>query len=126
MSRQSIEIASFHHGNPIPAAARVGPLLASSVIAPRDPDSEHIPPEVDAQVSNLFHHMGEMLAAAGAEWRHVARITFFAADGSVREAINRPWLEHFPDAGSRPARHTQILPTAGRAVSCEFLAYVDD
>ena len=126
MSRRSIEIASFHHANPIPAASRVGPLVASSVIAPRDPGSDHIPPEVDAQIANLFHHMGEMLEGAGAVWRHVARVTFFAADAAVREKINGPWLERFPDADSRPARHTQILPTAGRAVSCEFLAYVDD
>ena len=126
MSRRSIEIASFRHANPIPAASRVGPLVASSVIAPRDPGSDQIPPGVDAQIANLFHHMGEMLEAAGAEWRHVARVTFFAADATVREQINGPWLERFPDAASRPARHTQILPTAGRSVSCEFLAYVDD
>jgi enamine deaminase RidA (YjgF/YER057c/UK114 family) len=126
MSRRSIEIASFRHANPIPAASRVGPLLASSVIAPRDPGSDRIPAEVDAQIANLFHHMGEMLEAAGADWRHVARVTFFAADASVRDAINGPWLERFPDAASRPARHTQVLPTAGRSISCEFLAYVDD
>ena len=28
---------SFRHANPIPAASRVGPLLVSSIIAPRDP-----------------------------------------------------------------------------------------
>ncbi len=126
MSRRSIEIASFQHTNPIPAASRVGPLLASSVIAPRDPGSERVPKEVDTQLANLFHHVGEMLEAAGAEWRHVAKMTFFVADSAVREAINGPWTEHFPDPASRPARHTQVLPTAGRAVTCEFLAYVDD
>ncbi|HKA03158.1 MAG TPA: Rid family hydrolase [Acidimicrobiales bacterium] len=126
MTRRSIEIASFHHANPIPAASRVGPLLASSVIAPRDPGSDRTPDDLDAQIANLFHHMGEILDAAGADWRHIARVTFFAADDNVRAAINEPWLERFPDADSRPARHTQVLPTAGRSVSCEFLAYVDD
>ena len=38
MSRRSIEIEGFHHANPIPAASRVGPLLASSVVAARDPE----------------------------------------------------------------------------------------
>jgi 2-iminobutanoate/2-iminopropanoate deaminase len=126
MARRSIEITSFSHANPIPAAARLGPLLVSSVIAPRDPGGDAIPKEVEAQLDNLFHHVGEMLEAAGADWRHVAKMTFYAADGSVREAINEPWVKHFPDPHSRPARHTQVLPGAGRFVTCDFLAYVDD
>jgi 2-iminobutanoate/2-iminopropanoate deaminase len=126
MPRRSIEIASFRHVNPIPAASRIGPLLVSSVIAPRDPGSERVPDDVEGQLANVFHHVGEMLEAAGADWRHVAKMTFFVADISAREAINGPWLERFPDPASRPARHTQVSPTAGRAISCEFLAYIDD
>jgi 2-iminobutanoate/2-iminopropanoate deaminase len=126
MSRRSIEVSGVRHANPIPAAARIGPLLVSSVIPPRDPGSEHVPKEVDAQIANLFNHMGEMLEAAGGEWRHVAKVTFFVADAAVRDTINGPWLERFPDPESRPARHTQVSPSAGRAVSCEFLAYIDD
>ena len=49
-----------------------------------------------------------------------------AVCNAVRDAINQPWTERFPDPASRPARHTQVLPTAGRFVSCDFLAYVDD
>jgi enamine deaminase RidA (YjgF/YER057c/UK114 family) len=126
MSRRSIEIAGFRHTNPIPAASRLGPLLVSSVIPPRDPGADTIPKELDAQIANLFQLMGEMLEAAGGDWRHVAKVTFFVADGAVRDAINGPWLERFPDPDSRPARHTQVSPTAGRAISCEFLAYIDD
>jgi 2-iminobutanoate/2-iminopropanoate deaminase len=53
-------------------------------------------------------------------------MNFYVADIAVRDAINGPWLEHFPDPASRPARHTQVSSTAGRAVTCDFLAYVDD
>ena len=126
MPRTSIEIDTFHHANPIPAASRVGPLLVSSIIPPRDPGSDRMPDDVGAQLTNLFHHVGAMLTAAGADWRHVAKMTFYVADIAVRDAINQPWTEHFPDPASRPARHTQVLPTAGRFVSCDFLAYVDD
>jgi enamine deaminase RidA (YjgF/YER057c/UK114 family) len=126
MPRQSIEISSFGHANPIPVASRLGPLLVSSIIAPRDPGGDSIPKEIGAQLANLFHHVGEMLTAAGAEWRHVAKMTFYASDGSVRDAINGPWVEHFPDPDSRPARHTQVIPGTGRVVTCDFLAYVDD
>ena len=126
MPRQSIQISSFSHTNPIPVASRLGPLLISSVIAPRDPGGQNMPSELDAQLANLFHHVGEMLAAAGGDWRHVAKMTFYAADGSVREAINGPWVEHFPDPASRPARHTQVVPGSGRFVTCDFLAYIED
>ena len=85
-----------------------------------------MPDDVEGQLSNLFHHVGAMLEAAGADWRHVAKMTFYVDDIAVRDAINQPWTEHFPDPASRPARHTQVLPTAGRFISCDFLAYVDD
>lgn len=124
--RHSIEVESFRHANPIPAASRIGPLLVTGVIAARDPGSDRIPADVETQVANLFHHMGEILSAAGGDWRHVAKISFFVPDLSLRAIINRPWLEHFPDPASRPARHTQVAPGGGGSVSCEFLAYLED
>ena len=125
MSRRSIEIEGFRHANPIPAASRVGPLLVSSVIAARDPASDTIPDDAEAQIANLFRHVDAILQEAGADWRHIVRMNFFVPDISVRPLLNRPWLEHFPDADSRPARHTQVT-TDHAAVSCEFLAYVED
>ena len=97
------------HANPIPAASRVGPLLVSSIIAPRDPGGDGMPDDVDGQLANLFHHVGAMLDAAGADWRHVAKMTFYVADIARARRHQRPWIEHFPDPASRPARHTQVL-----------------
>lgn len=125
MTRQSIDITSFTHTNPIPAASRVGPLLVSSVIAGRDPGAATVPDDAGAQYVNLFHHIGEILAAAGAEWRHIARITFHVPDIAFRDACNPVWIEHFPDPQSRPARHTQVVAGA-KLATCEFIAYVDD
>ena len=71
--------------------------------------ASQVPEDVDGQLANLFHHVGEMLAAAGADWRHVVKMTFYVPDIAVRDAINGPWLEHFPDPASRPARHTQLV-----------------
>ena len=73
-----------------------------------------MPDDVDGQLANLFHHVGEMLEAAGADWRHVVKMTFYVPDLAVRDAINGPWAEHFPDPASRPARHTQVAPAAAR------------
>lgn len=125
MARQSIDIASFTHVNPIPGACRVGPLLASSVIVGRDPGTSNIPESAEAQYHNLFHYIGEFLEAAGADWRHVARITFFVPDIAFRDACNPVWQEHFPDPESRPARHTQVIEGT-KFASCEFIAYIDD
>lgn len=126
MPRRSIEIEGFQHANPIPAASRVGPLLASSVVAPRDPSTGKVPDDAAGQLANLFTHVGQMLAEAGADWRHVVKMSFYVPELALRDEINGPWLEHFPDPASRPARHTQVSPGGGKAISCEFLAYVDD
>jgi enamine deaminase RidA (YjgF/YER057c/UK114 family) len=124
MPRRSIEIDGFGHANPIPAASRVGPLLVSSIIPARDPGSDHIPDDVEAQIDNLFRHVGAMLAAAGAGWEDVAKMTFYVPDLALRDTINGPWAAHFPDAASRPARHTQVAPGGAKTLSCDFLAYV--
>lgn len=127
MARRSIEISSFAHQNPIPAASRIGPLVVSSIISPYDPGTRDLPATFDAQLANLFHHAGEILGAAGAGWGDVVRMTFFVRDLDHRAAINGPWLERFPDPQSRPARHTQVVPAGpGPLVSCDLMAYVDD
>ena len=125
MARQSIDINSFQHANPIPAASRIGPLLVSSVIAARDPGQQTVPEDAEAQYVNLFHHIGEILTGAGADWRHIARITFFVPDMSFRDSCNSIWVEHFPDADARPARHTQFV-TGAKLATCEFIAYIED
>ena len=124
MPRRSFEAASMPHSNPIPAVTRIGPLVTSSIIASRNPGSSEVPGDIRAQLDNLFHHVGEMLAVAGAEWRHVAKMTFYLPSLDLRAELNDPWLAHFPDPASRPARHTQL--SSGSYAQCDFLAYVDD
>lgn len=121
--RRSIEIDSFQHTNPIPSACRIGPMIASSVVIGRNPGEDVVPDDVEAQVANLFHHMGEMLRTAGAGWEHVIKIDFSVPNRDDRAAINRAYLAHFPDPESRPARHTSAgSPNA----QCTFWAYVTD
>ena len=127
--RQSIEIASFQHANPIPAATRIGPLLTSSIIPPYNPGTRDCPAELTDQIANLFIHVGQMLAAAQASWDDVAKMTFYVQDPvASRQALNEPWLAHFGDANSRPARHNLAVPANDGPVkiSCDFLAWVQD
>jgi 2-iminobutanoate/2-iminopropanoate deaminase len=125
MTRRSIDIQSFAHQNPIPAATRIGPLLVSSIIPPFDAGTRKVPEAVDAQIENLFLHIGNMLTEAGASFDDVAKITFFVSDIRYRDAINEPWLKRFPDPASRPSRHTMVVAGGGPAISCEFSAYIE-
>ena len=123
MTRRSFDVESMTHSNPIPAVSRVGPLVVSSVIVGRDPQASTVPDSIEAQLANLFHHVGEMLHAAGADWQHVVKMNFSLPSLDLRKELNEPWLAPFPDPASRPARHTQV---GGSTAQCDFIAYVDD
>ena len=128
MARRSIDIDSFQHGNPIPAATRIGPLVTCSITPPFDAGTRNVPDTLDAQIANLFLHVGNMLSGAGATWDDVARMTFYVKDPSrSREALNGPWLERFPDPASRPSRfNLQVVDDGGPVqISCDFIAYVE-
>jgi enamine deaminase RidA (YjgF/YER057c/UK114 family) len=121
--RRSISIPGLSHLTAIPVATRVGPLLVSSVIAPFDPGTRHVPETIEAQVANIFSHVDAMLRAAGATWDDVAKMSFWVAEPAHRDAIEAPWVERFPDAASRPSRHTHVTRGAQMATA-DFLAYV--
>ncbi len=127
MARTSIEIDSFQHQNPIPAASRCGPLIESSIIPAFDPGTRNQPSALEDQIANLFIHMGQMLEVADASWDDVVKITFFVTDPAAsKEALTAAWLAKFPDPGSRPARHNLPIPGGGEpSISCVFTAYVE-
>lgn len=122
--RRSFDVASMPHGNPIPSATRIGPLVVSSVIAGRNPGTSEVPDALADQLENLFHHAGDILAAAGADWEHVVRMNFFLPSLDDRVALNVPWERHFPDPASRPTRHTQV--GSAPYAQCDVWAYVPD
>jgi enamine deaminase RidA (YjgF/YER057c/UK114 family) len=124
-ARKSIHIEGLRHLTGIPVATHIGPLLVSSVIAPFNPGTRQVPDGYAAQYANIFTHVGAMLAAANADWRHVAKMEFWVPAAEARDACEAPWNEKFPDANARPARHTHVVSDA-KAVSASFIAYVED
>jgi 2-iminobutanoate/2-iminopropanoate deaminase len=128
MTRRSIEIESFKHLNPIPAATRIGPYVTCSITPPYNPGTRDVPDTLEEQIDNLFTHVGQMLEGAGATWDDVAKMTFYVANpAETREALNGPWLERFPDPESRPSRHNLKVDGGGKVqISCDFVAYVVD
>ena len=128
MSRRSIEIESFEHQNPIPAATRIGPFVTCSITPPYNAGTRDIPDTLEEQIDNLFLHVGQMLDGAGATWDDVAKMTFYVTNpAETRAALNGPWVERFPDPESRPSRHNLKVEGGGKVqISCTFEAYVID
>ena len=127
MTRRSIYVDVYAHENPIPAASRVGNLVASSVISAIDPGTREAPPSLEAQCEQVFANLRAILAAAGATPEDVVKVGFYMTDISNRPVLNRFWLELFPDADSRPARHTQQEQLAPpRLIAADFLAVLPE
>ena len=122
-SRRSIEIDGLTHKTAIPVASRIGPLLVSSVIAPFNPGTRDVPDTIAGQYENIFRHVGLMLAEAGADWRHIAKMEFWTPTAD-RGALDPFWIDKFPDPASRPARHTHV--GQGDSARASFIAYIDD
>ena len=121
--RQSIEIGGFAHRNPIPAASRVGNMLMTGIITGTDPATGQLAATLEAQVANIFHHVRAIMTTAGGSTDDIIKMNVWMADRSNRDALNAEWLTMFPDAHSRPARHTsQSALEGGQLIVCDITA----
>lgn len=111
--QQSIDVEVIAHGAPIPVASRVGNVLATSAISGRDPKTGKVPPDADGQARLAFENLKIILAKGGMGLGDVLKVTCFVTDDNFREALNKYWLECWPDAAKRPARHTLVMPLRG-------------
>lgn len=127
MRQTSIDIENLHHSAPIPAASRVGPVLATSGVGGRDPATGKLPADIEGQVRFSFENLKRLLAAGGMDLGDVVRITIYVTDDKIREIINKYWVECYPDAARRPARHTLVMPLrGGMAIQLDALAVAKD
>jgi len=124
--RQSINGELPRHENPIPNASRIGNIIMSSVIGGSNPGTRDLPISLEQQIANVFAHIRHDIEAAGASVDDIIKITFWVKDPTTgRAALNVEWVKMFPDAASRPARHTLTLPPDSRAqVQADFIAVV--
>lgn len=129
MRRRSIEVDSLHHsGNPIPAASRVDRLVVTGGVYGMDPATGEVAVEAADQVRLTFWQLGRILAAAGACFDDVAKLTFYVKTKELRPTINELWLTHFPDPSSRPARHMLVYEDfpGNILIQCEAMAIVPE
>ena len=124
--RQSIYIEGFGHANPIPAACRIGNTVMSGVIIGYDPQTGKPADTLEAQCQYMFANLRLIVEAAGGSLEDILKMTVWMTDRTQRQALNGLWVDFFPDAQSRPARHTlQAELGQGILVQCDFTAIVD-
>lgn len=96
------------HSNPIPAAAMIGGVIATSPVGGMDVKTGKYLANREEQIALAFRHFGRILELAGAVPGDVLKMTLYFADRNDRPIANKHWLELFPDAHSRPARQALI------------------
>ncbi len=118
-------LPGFAHANPIPAASRVGPLLASGALTGRDPVTGDMPAGLEAQIENVFGHIRALLAAVDSSTDAIVKITFHLVDYRDRTALNRAWTAMFTDPGTLPARQVLAATLDGGAlVHADLIAWL--
>src|SRR5215831_13519326 len=104
--RRSINVAGASHTNPIPSASRRGPFVVSGAISGADPASGKVPDDLDAQCRQMFANVHRVIEAAGGTPDDSVKMTVLITDRALRPVLNKHWVEMFPDAGLKEARHT--------------------
>ncbi len=123
--RKSIEVAGFKHGNPIPAASRIGNIVMTGVISAKDARTGKLTDTLKAQCAAMFGNVRDIIEAAGGKPEHIIKMTVWLRNLSDRKALNEEWLKMFPDAASRPARHALLHHGEGDSlILCDFTAVV--
>lgn len=127
-ARRSIEVEGFNHGaQPIPAASRVGNVVMTGGVYGLDPATGKIPDDVEKQAELMFDNLKRIMAAAGGAMDRIVKMTVYVKVPEARQAVNKHWVVAFPDAASRPARHTfqnDHLP-ANMLVQCDAMAVLE-
>lgn len=125
ISRTSIYVGGFSHKNPIPAACRIGNLLYSGSIQGTDPATGKYGATIDEQCTLMFAQVRRIVEAGGGGTGNIIKMTVWMRDRTQRAAVNKPWLEMFPDPQSRPARHAvQAALDGEKLVECDFVAVI--
>ena len=124
MRQKSIDVKGLSHsGAPIPTACRVGPILVTSRIMGKNPETGEMPSDPDAQAALCFSNMKRVLDAAGMDWGDVVKLTVYLVDDAYRTSVNKPWHEIYPDPKHRPTRDSLVMPLrGGRLVQIEAWA----
>ena len=122
--RRSFEVPGLRHENPIPMGCIIGPFMMTSGIFGMEPETRKTPPDIESQCKLMFENIRRVMDAAGGSVEDIIKVVVWAKDKSFKEAVNKEWLQMFPDEHSRPARHTMLYQgfSGNALVQCEIVA----
>lgn len=124
--RESFFIPGATRTRMLPSGTRVGNLLFSSGIDGMDPDTGELGKSLEEQANLCFRNLKTLVEMAGGTPENVVRVHVLMGDPTQREAVNKPWLEMFPDENSRPARRViKYDPPADLFLQLEMVAVIE-
>jgi enamine deaminase RidA (YjgF/YER057c/UK114 family) len=102
----------------------IGPFMMTSGIFGMEPETRKIPGDIEGQCRLMFANIRRVMEAAGGSVEDIIKVVVWAKDKSFKDAVNKEWLAMFPDAHSRPARHTMMYQgfSGNVLVQCEIVA----
>jgi len=76
----------------------------------------------------MFANVRRVMEAAGGSVEDIIKLVVWAKDKAFKEAVNKEWLAMFPDAHSRPARHTMLYNgfSGNTLIQCEIVAVLGE
>ena len=121
--RTALTVPQFSWDHPIPLGVRLGNLVISSIIPPRDPETGGTPPDVKRQVQLVFQHMKGLIEDAGGTLDDIARVTFLVRSKAEHlPLIDEEWNSMFAAGSVQPARLViEVPPQGGPSIQCEFI-----
>jgi 2-iminobutanoate/2-iminopropanoate deaminase len=123
--RKSINLDGFAHTNPIPTACKLGNLVMSGSIMPRDAKGK-VPETLDEQCALMFQYVREVMEKAGGTTDDIIKVSVAMKDASKRDVLNKHWTALFPDPETRPARHTETKDLAhGLLIQCDIVGVIE-
>ena len=102
--RQVLEIPGLPRGQPFSHGVKIGNMIFTSGIDPIDPKTGKAGEGIERQAELVFQNLRTVLEAGGATPSNVAQVTVYMQDTGQRQAVNKQWLEMFPDEHDRPTR----------------------
>jgi enamine deaminase RidA (YjgF/YER057c/UK114 family) len=121
--RKSYHVDGWHPGQPIPVASQIGNIIITGLVSANDPLTRVFSPDPKTQIAQMFANLETVLAAAGATFEDVIRVTVYVKDRAIREHLNPIWIRYFPDEHARPARATMPVEElmGGALIQCEAM-----
>ncbi|MEX0804405.1 MAG: RidA family protein [Candidatus Binatia bacterium] len=114
--RKSIHIEGMEHGAPIPIGAVVGNMIFSSAISGKDAKTGVLSDDPVEQAQAMFRNLRLFMERAGGTPDNIAHMKVYLKDEKYRDAVNKPWLDMFPDEHDRPARHALKVELRGKVL----------